>query len=222
MVRARRQPHHVLLSNCGRPIARAPARCPWRPFTETTLTAVIPLLAYRDFATGIRTLRLWIIVLTANLAGAHLGVDLGPCAYLLTRGSERLPEIGTEPASVTPGAAVLKGVLAGWLIAMVVWLLASARGGSHRHHRDPHVVVGAPPTPSSPVSCKERNRQFGPLGGRLRFAFSPWRYSRRRLAGFLPQITHRWFQAAKRLFVLHNQATTAPHASVTSRDTSNV
>jgi len=29
---------------------------------------------------------------------------------------------------VTPGLAVLKGVFAGWLIAMVVWLLASARG----------------------------------------------------------------------------------------------
>jgi formate-nitrite transporter family protein len=99
-------------------------------FTENTLTAVIPLLAYRDIATGIRTLRLWSIVLAANLAGAHLGAWTLAHAHIFPPDVQSaFAEIGREAASVTPGAAILKGILAGWLIAMVVWLLASARGG---------------------------------------------------------------------------------------------
>ena len=37
-------------------------------FTESTLTAVLPVLTRRDFETALRALRLWIIVLTTNLA----------------------------------------------------------------------------------------------------------------------------------------------------------
>ncbi len=41
-------------------------------FTENTLTAVIPLLARRNVTTLISMLRLWAVVLLANLVGAHL------------------------------------------------------------------------------------------------------------------------------------------------------
>src|SRR5580704_4560585 len=41
-------------------------------FTENTLTAIIPLFARRNFTTLISVLRLWAVVLTANLVGAHL------------------------------------------------------------------------------------------------------------------------------------------------------
>src|SRR3954452_16633287 len=41
-------------------------------FTENTLTAIIPLLARRDMGTVWQVLRLWAVVLIANLAGAHL------------------------------------------------------------------------------------------------------------------------------------------------------
>ncbi len=99
-------------------------------FTENTLTAVIPLLARRDLATGIRMLRLWGIVLAANLAGAHIA------AWTIAHADMFPPEvekafvaIGQEAVAVTPGLAILKGIFAGWLIAMVVWMLASARAG---------------------------------------------------------------------------------------------
>ncbi len=99
-------------------------------FTENTLTAVIPVLAHRDMATLIRMLRLWIIVLAANLAGVHLGAWTFANAHVFPFEVERaFAEIGREAASVTPGIAILKGILAGWLIAMVVWMLASARNG---------------------------------------------------------------------------------------------
>ena len=41
-------------------------------FTENTLTAIIPLLARRNSKTLLRVIRLWTVVLLANLVGAHL------------------------------------------------------------------------------------------------------------------------------------------------------
>jgi formate/nitrite transporter FocA (FNT family) len=38
-------------------------------------------------------------------------------------------EIGREAVAVSFGAAVLRGIFAGWLIAMVVWMLAAVRTG---------------------------------------------------------------------------------------------
>jgi formate/nitrite transporter FocA (FNT family) len=99
-------------------------------FTENTLTAVIPLLATRNVATALLMLRLWGIVLIANLAGAHLVAWTVGNTHMFSREAEEaFTEIGREAAAVTPGLAILKGIFAGWLIAMVVWLLASARGG---------------------------------------------------------------------------------------------
>ena len=57
-------------------------------FTENTLTAMIPLFARRNLATIVAVLRLWAVVLVANLAGAHIfawvlgqyaGVSAGRC-----------------------------------------------------------------------------------------------------------------------------------------------
>src|SRR5579872_4758918 len=41
-------------------------------FTETTLTAVLPLLSRRDVKTGLSVLRLWSMVLLSNLVGTYL------------------------------------------------------------------------------------------------------------------------------------------------------
>ncbi len=99
-------------------------------FTENTLTAIIPLLARRDLATAARTLRLWAIVLTANLAGAHVVAWIVGNGHMFPSDVEQaFAQIGQAAANVTPGIAALKGIFAGWLIAMVVWMLASARGG---------------------------------------------------------------------------------------------
>jgi len=46
--------------------------CRQQLFTENTLTAIIPLLAKRDLNTLFRVLKLWVVVLVSNLAGAHL------------------------------------------------------------------------------------------------------------------------------------------------------
>lgn len=99
-------------------------------FTENTLTAMIPLLARRDLKTLVRVLRLWTIVLVANLIGAHL------FAWVVAVTPMFLPEVQSamlalarEAAAVTFGEAVLRGIFAGWLIAMVVWMLAAIDTG---------------------------------------------------------------------------------------------
>ena len=99
-------------------------------FTENTLTAIIPLLARRDLKTLVRVIRLWTVVLVANLLGAHL------FAWVVAVTPMFLPEVQSamlalakEAAAVSFGEAVLRGIFAGWLIAMVVWMLAAIDTG---------------------------------------------------------------------------------------------
>jgi formate/nitrite transporter FocA (FNT family) len=99
-------------------------------FTENTLTAVIPLLARRNMVTFVSVLRLWAVVLAANLVGAHL------FAWVIANTPMFPPEfqpafhaIAVKAADVSFWTAVLRGIFAGWLIAMVVWMLAAVDSG---------------------------------------------------------------------------------------------
>lgn len=99
-------------------------------FTENTLTAIIPLLARRNLRTLARVARLWTVVLVANLAGAHL------FAWVVANTPMFKPQVqaamlslAQEASAVSFGTAVLRGIFAGWLIAMVVWMLAAIDTG---------------------------------------------------------------------------------------------
>ena len=99
-------------------------------FTENTLTAIIPLLAKRDAKTLIRVIRLWTVVLVANLTGAHLFAwVVGTTPMFLPEVRSAMLALAKEAANVTFGEAVLRGIFAGWLIAMVVWMLAAIDTG---------------------------------------------------------------------------------------------
>jgi formate/nitrite transporter FocA (FNT family) len=99
-------------------------------FTENTLTAIIPLLARRNWATLVAVLRLWVVVLAANLAGAHIFAwVMVHTAALPGQFYDAFDAIARESANVSPGDAVLRGVFAGWLIAMVVWMIAAVETG---------------------------------------------------------------------------------------------
>lgn len=97
-------------------------------FTESTLTAVLPALTKKTRETLFATLRLWTIVLGANLVGTWIFA-----ALVLPDGAFRpevvaaMRELATEPMNAGFGATVLKALFAGWLIATMVWLLPSAR-----------------------------------------------------------------------------------------------
>ena len=99
-------------------------------FTENTLTAIIPLLARRNLETLAKVLRLWAIVLTANLTGAHIFAwVVGNTPMFKPEVQAAMLSIAQEAADVTFGAAILRGIFAGWLIAMMVWMLAAIDTG---------------------------------------------------------------------------------------------
>ncbi len=95
-------------------------------FTENTLYPVALILAERRYWG--RTARLWAIVLPSNVAGAFL------FAVLAARTKALQPPIlhalvvmGTQAASPGMRHVFWSGVVGGWMIAMVAWLVS----GSH-------------------------------------------------------------------------------------------
>jgi formate/nitrite transporter FocA (FNT family) len=99
-------------------------------FTENTLTAIIPLLARRNSRTLLLVLRLWAVVLVSNLVGAHLFAwVIGNTSMFRQEVQHSFRVLATEAVSVSFGTALLRGIFAGWLIAMVVWMLAAIDSG---------------------------------------------------------------------------------------------
>jgi formate-nitrite transporter family protein len=97
-------------------------------FTESTLTAMLPLFVQRNFSTFLAVMRLWGIVLAANLLGTTLVARLlsipgvfDPAIF------ENMRHIGMEITQEGNFAGILKAIFAGWLIALMVWVLPSAR-----------------------------------------------------------------------------------------------
>jgi formate/nitrite transporter FocA (FNT family) len=99
-------------------------------FTENTLTAVLPVLARRTWTSLFSMLRLWAIVLAANLAGAHVVAwVLGNTSVFPPQIQHAFLEISRETMKVSFGTALIRGVFAGWLIAMLVWMRAALDSG---------------------------------------------------------------------------------------------
>jgi formate/nitrite transporter FocA (FNT family) len=98
-------------------------------FTENTLTPVLPLLHNRDRETFGRVLRLWAIVLLANLAGAWIFAAGLTYTQLFGSDVERsMVELARPLLQFGFGTTVVKAVFAGWLIGLMVWLLPSSEG----------------------------------------------------------------------------------------------
>ncbi len=99
-------------------------------FTENTLTAVLPVLARRNWSSLMRMLRLWGIVLAANLTGPHIiAWTLANTGVFGPETRDAMTHIARITIAVTPGEAVLRGIFAGWLIAMLVWMRAAVDNG---------------------------------------------------------------------------------------------
>ena len=99
-------------------------------FTENTLTAVLPVLARRTWTSLFQMLRNWTIVLAANLTGAHIMAwVLGNTSVFRPEIQDAFAHISKDALAVSPGDAVLRGIFAGWLIAMLVWMRAAVDSG---------------------------------------------------------------------------------------------
>src|SRR5277367_3180320 len=94
-------------------------------FTENTLYPVALSLAERKHFK--RTLRLWAIVLTANVAGACAFAALvAQTPALKPEFLSQLAQIGLESVQRAPSAIFWSAVVAGWVIAMVAWLVSAS------------------------------------------------------------------------------------------------
>ena len=96
-------------------------------FTENTITVIIPLLHQRDLRTLANVLRVWGIVLVTNLAGGlAVAWVLANTRSFDSATLEAFREIGQKAIEPEWDAVLLRGVYAGWLIALLVWLLPAA------------------------------------------------------------------------------------------------
>lgn len=96
-------------------------------FTENTLTVVLPLLVRKDLSTLLRMLRLWIVVLSANLLGTFLfALCVAKIALFEPSVQQCLTEIGAGHLGASFGKVLMRSIFAGWLIALMVWLLPGA------------------------------------------------------------------------------------------------
>ncbi|TWC16668.1 MULTISPECIES: formate/nitrite transporter family protein [unclassified Pseudomonas] len=95
-------------------------------FTENTLTAVLPIMSKPTLGNFGRLLRLWGIVLVGNLCGTLL------VAYVMLhlpifdqRTDLAFLEIGRKVMENDTRQMFAKGIISGWMIATMVWMIPS-------------------------------------------------------------------------------------------------
>jgi formate/nitrite transporter FocA (FNT family) len=99
-------------------------------FTENTLTPILPLLKRRTAECLRNVLRLWGAVLVANLLGAMLfALALGRLAVVEPRVQSTLSDLAREAMQFDAATTFLHAIYAGWLIALMVWMLPAVKGG---------------------------------------------------------------------------------------------
>ena len=99
-------------------------------FTENTLTPILPLLKHRTRRVLRNVGRLWATVLLANLIGAMLfALAVGRLAVVDSRVQSTLGDLAREAMEFDAGTTFLHAIFAGWLVALLVWMLPGVKGG---------------------------------------------------------------------------------------------
>ncbi len=99
-------------------------------FTENTLTPILPLLKKKRLYVLTNVLRLWSVVLIANLLGTLIvAFAIADTNAFKSEVRESFAELGHIAMQNGFGTNLWRGVFAGWLIALMVWLLPFAETG---------------------------------------------------------------------------------------------
>jgi formate/nitrite transporter FocA (FNT family) len=95
-------------------------------FTENTLTAVLPIMSKPTLSNFGRLLRLWSVVLVGNLCGTIL------VAYVMlelpifdSKTDVAFLDIGRKVMENDASQMFAKGIISGWMIATMVWMIPS-------------------------------------------------------------------------------------------------
>ena len=100
-------------------------------FTENTITTMIPL--FKDFSKVkfLRVMRLWGLVLLANLIGTFLAaIFLSTPIFVTPELAAALHGMASHVVAMTPIENIIKGIPAGILIAAIVWMMPLSRSFS--------------------------------------------------------------------------------------------
>lgn len=96
-------------------------------FTENTLTPLLPVLEQRSWRVLLNMLRLWAAVFVANWIGTMAFAWFVSHPSVIDESSRpALLEIGRKAMDQDFWTTLVKSVYAGWLIALLVWLLPFA------------------------------------------------------------------------------------------------
>lgn len=97
-------------------------------FTENTVTAILPLLDDPNkWLTLRRVARMWTLVLVSNLIGAAIFASVAAHTGIFDPTLKTaFLAIGHKALAIPFWESLLRGIFAGWLIALMVWLLPSA------------------------------------------------------------------------------------------------
>jgi len=96
-------------------------------FTENTLTPVLPFLRNPTWRRFKQVLRLWGIVLASNITATWIfAAVLAFTPMFDAEIKAALAEFSRSTMEFPFGATFLKAVLAGWLIALMVWLMPAS------------------------------------------------------------------------------------------------
>ncbi len=96
-------------------------------FTENTLTVILPLLTQRTMRTFLCVARLWGVVLATNLLGTLIfATFVAHVPVFSPEVQHSFLHVSQQSVTGAFGPTLLKGIFAGWLIALMVWLLPAA------------------------------------------------------------------------------------------------
>ena len=100
-------------------------------FTENTVTAVLPAIQERSRANTLHLARLWGVVLLANMAGAFLFAwALSSDLFFPPEAGQAFRKVARHFMELDAAQMFLRGIVAGWLIASLVWLMPSTRSSA--------------------------------------------------------------------------------------------
>lgn len=96
-------------------------------FTESTLSAVLPALTRRTWDAAAACLRLWAIVLAANIVGTWIYAAVLAYGHPVSPETmDALAEVGQQAVQRSFWPVLLSAIFAGWLIGLMIWLLPSS------------------------------------------------------------------------------------------------
>lgn len=95
-------------------------------FTENTLTAVLPIMSKPTLGNFGRLFRLWGVVLVGNLCGTLLVAYVMLHLPIFDRRTDlAFLEIGRKVMENDASQMFAKGIISGWMIATMVWMIPS-------------------------------------------------------------------------------------------------